>query len=279
MNRAPKVAVVQDLSGFGRCSLTVVLPVLAAMGNQCCPMLTAYLSAHTGFPSSDKAVFLDMTQQMAGVADHWAQLGTGMDAIYSGFLGSAEQIGQLRRFIDTFRREGSIVLVDPVMGDHGRAYRTCTNELCTRMVQLAGQADVITPNLTEAAILLGESYRPGLEAAQVRDWLERLSLDGRRSVVITGVSTVPGEVGAACLDRDSGKVSFSMARQERGSFPGTGDLFASVLLGSLLRGESLQSANARAVEFVQQCVHRTLVLGTPALEGVQFECILGELTR
>lgn len=277
MNRAPKIAVVQDLSGFGRCSLTVALPVLSAMGSQCCPVLTAYLSAHTGFPPSERSVFLDMTDQMARVTDHWAELGTELDAIYSGFLGSAGQIEQLRRFIDRFRREGTLVLVDPVMGDHGRQYRTCTDELCARMGQLAAQADVITPNLTEAALLLGETYCPGMEPARVRNWLERLSLDGRRSVVLTGVSTVPGEVGAACLDRDSGKVSFAMARQERGHFPGTGDLFASVLLGALLRGEDLQSANARAVDFVQRCVHHTIALGTPTLEGVQYECMLKEL--
>lgn len=277
MNRATKIAVVQDLSGFGRCSLTVALPVLSAMGSQCCPVLTAYLSAHTGFPPSERSVFLDMTDQMARVTDHWAELGTELDAIYSGFLGSAGQIEQLRRFIDRFRREGTLVLVDPVMGDHGRQYRTCTDELCARMGQLAAQADVITPNLTEAALLLGETYCPGMEPARVRNWLERLSLDGRRSVVLTGVSTVPGEVGAACLDRDSGKVSFAMARQERGHFPGTGDLFASVLLGALLRGEDLQSANARAVDFVQRCVHHTIALGTPTLEGVQYECMLKEL--
>lgn len=277
MNRAPKVALVQDLSGFGRCSLTVALPVLAAMGSQCCPMLTAYLSAHTGFPPSRKAVFLDLAEQMAPVADHWAELNTAPDAVYSGFLGSAGQIDQLKDFIAGVRREGTLVLVDPVLGDHGRAYRTCTQELCLRMGQLAAQADVITPNLTEAALLLHEDYCPQPDAAQMRNWLERLSLDARRSVVITGFSAVPGEVGAACLDRSNGKISFAMARQERANFPGTGDLFASILLGGLLRGEDLQSANAKAVDFVQKCVSRTLVLGTPVLEGVQFEGLLRDL--
>lgn len=278
MNRATKIAVVQDLSGFGRCSLTVALPVLSAMGSQCCPVLTAYLSAHTGFPPSERSVFLDMTDQMARVTDHWAELGTELDAIYSGFLGSAGQIEQLRRFIDRFRREGTLVLVDPVMGDHGRPYRTYTPALCGKMGELAERADLITPNLTEAAILLGEDYanRPTGESG-VRAWLDRLSLEGKRSVVLTGVSLRPGQVGAACLDGKTGRSGFSMAPEEPGQFPGTGDLFSSVLLGDLLRGATLHEAVGRAVKFVQHCVRRTLDVGTPLLEGVQFEPLLGEL--
>lgn len=278
MNRAPRVAAVHDLSGCGRCSLTVALSVLAAMGAQCCPMPTAYLSAHTAFPPSDRAAFLDMTGEMARTAAHWEELGLEFQAIYSGFLGSAEQIGLLRSFIARFRREDTVVLVDPVMGDQGRPYRTYTPEMCRRMEALAGEADVITPNLTEAALLLGEDYAdvPRSEG-EAAGWLERLSLGRRRSVVITGLSFAPGLVGAGCLDRDGGGISFTMAEQEPGQFPGTGDLFASVVLGALLRGEPLADASRRAVEFVQRCVERTLRAGTPPLEGVEFEPMLGEL--
>lgn len=279
MRRAPKVAVVQDMSGFGRCSMTVALPVLAAMGGQCCPVLTAYLSAHTGFPPGGGAVFHDMSGQIPGVTEHWGELGVALDAVYSGFLGSAGQVDHLLALITRFRREGCLVLVDPVMGDHGRAYRTCTPDLRAGMARLCAQADVITPNLTEAAMLLGEGYREHPEPTLVRSWLERLSRPGGRSVVITGVSAARGEIGAACIDGRSGKISFAMARQEKGSFPGTGDLFASVLLGALLRGESLERASILAVGFVQRAVRRTLDLGTPALEGVQFEGLLGELTK
>ena len=278
MKRAPRVAAIQDLSGFGRCSTTVVLPVLSAMGAQCCPMLTAYLSAHTAFPPSPHSVFLDLTEQMAETAAHWAELGVTFDAIYSGFLGSAGQITQIEACYRLFRREGTLVLVDPVMGDHGRPYRTCTPELCRRMKELAAQADVITPNLTEAALLLGEDYasRPRDEAG-LRAWLERLSLDGRRSVVLTGVGLPPGTTGAGCFDRETGLISFATARQEPARFFGTGDLFASVLLGSLLRGERLAGASQRAAEFVQRCAAYTLAVGTPLAEGVQFEPLLGEL--
>lgn len=280
MNCAPKIAVIQDISGFGRCSMTVALPVMSAMGGQCCPLPTAYLSAHTAFPASDNAAFLDLTEQMQRTSRHWRELSVTFDAVYSGFLGSLAQIDLIAQFTADFRQSHTLVLTDPVMGDHGKPYRTYTPSMCRRMGELASRADVITPNLTEAALLLGEDYAdaPRSEAG-MREWLRRLSLNGKRSVVITGVSLAPEQLGAGCFDRESGRTHFAMARQEPGQFPGTGDLFASVVLGDLLRGQTLPHGVELAVAFVQQCVHRTLALGTPTLEGVQFEQLLGELIR
>lgn len=278
MNRTPKVAAVQDLSGLGRCSLSVVLPVLSVMGAQCCPLPTAVLSAHTAFPAPETAAFQDLTGAMEQTLRHWEALHTSFDAIYSGFLGSSQQIGVLRRLIQRFRRKETLVLIDPVMGDHGRVYRTYTPEMCEQMIQLAAEADLITPNLTEAALLLGEPFDhiPDSQAG-IETWLRRLSLGGKRSVVITGVSLAPKALGAGCLDARSGKIRFAMAHQEPGQFFGTGDLFAAVLLGSLLRGETLSESTARAVDFIQKSVARTLAAGTPMLEGVQFEPLLREL--
>ncbi len=278
MNRTPKVAAVQDLSGLGRCSLSVVLPVLSVMGAQCCPLPTAVLSAHTAFPAPEAAAFQDLTGAMEQTLRHWEALHTSFDAIYSGFLGSPQQVGVLRRLIQRFRRKETLVLIDPVMGDHGRVYRTYTPEMCEQMIQLAAEADLITPNLTEAALLLGEPFDhiPASQAG-IEEWLRRLSLGGKRSVVITGVSLAPKALGAGCLDARSGKIRFAMARQEPGQFFGTGDLFAAVLLGSLLRGETLSESTARAVDFIQKSVARTLAAGTPMLEGVQFEPLLREL--
>ena len=278
MNRTPKVAAVQDLSGLGRCSLSVVLPVLSVMGAQCCPLPTAVLSAHTAFPAPEAAAFQDLTGAMEQTLRHWEALHTSFDAIYSGFLGSPQQIGVLRRLIQRFRRKETLVLIDPVMGDHGRVYRTYTPEMCEQMIQLAAEADLITPNLTEAALLLGEPFdHIPTSQAGIEEWLRRLSLGGKRSVVITGVSLAPKALGAGCLDARSGKIRFAMARQEPGQFFGTGDLFAAVLLGSLLRGETLSESTARAVDFIQKSVARTLAAGTPMLEGVQFEPLLREL--
>ena len=278
MEIAPRIAAIQDISGFGRCSLTVVLPVLSAMGSQCCPLLTASLSAHTAFPPSDKATFLDLTGQMEGTTAHWAELGVTFDAIYSGFLGSADQIRIIERFYQQFRGEHTRVLVDPVMGDHGKPYRTCTPDLCAKMRQLADQADCITPNWTEAALLLDEDYanRP-TEETGIRNWLERLSLDGKRSVVLTGVSLTEGQIGAGYFDRITGTTGFAMAHQEPAHFPGTGDLFASVLMGALMRGDELPGSVRQAVDFVPRCVACTLEVGTQPLEGVQFEPLLKEL--
>ncbi|MCC8122295.1 MAG: pyridoxamine kinase [Oscillospiraceae bacterium] len=281
MKHTPKVAAIHDISGYGRCSLTVALPTLAAMGVQCCPMPTAYLSAHTAFPPSAHAVFLDLSDQMAQTAAHWTELHAQFDAIYSGFLGSARQADLLADFISCFRRGGeTLVLVDPVMGDNGKPYRTYTPELCRKMRTLAALADVITPNLTEAAILLDQPYssmptdRAGLEAL-----LTALSLGGKRSVVLTGVSLADGSIGSACLERTHGEISFHMSKEETGYFHGTGDLFASVLLGGLLRGECLGDATARAVSFVQTCIAHTLRMGAPVLEGVVFEPLLGALAQ
>ena len=280
MNHTPRVAAVHDLSGLGRCSLSVILPVLSAMGAQCCPLPTAVLSTHTAFPRQENLSFQDLTGAMEQTLDHWQALGVTFDAIYSGFLGSARQIGLLRRLIRQFRRRETLVLVDPVMGDRGKVYRTYTPELCDQMDQLSAEAGLITPNLTEAALLLGEDFRnvPTSQAG-MEEWLSRLSLEGRRSVVITGVSFAPGTIGAGCFDHQRGKAHFAMARQEPAAFYGTGDLFAAVLLGSLLRGEDLTGSTARAVDFIQKCVSRTLTAATPLLDGVQFEPLLGELLR
>jgi len=278
MKLAPHVAAVHDLSGMGRCSLGVILPVLSAMGCWCSSLPTAYLSANTIYPPSDHFVFRDLTGEMSGTMDHWAELERSFDALYSGFVGSEEQIAVVAEFFSRFRGEDTLVLVDPVMGDWGKPYRTYTPEMCREMCALAEQADVITPNLTEAAILLGEDYEnvpkdpEGLE-----DWLRRLSLDARRSVILTGVHPGKGLVGAGSYDRDTGEVTFSAAREAPAEFPGTGDLFASVALGSLLRGSSLHAAADRAVEFTALCARETLKLGSPIRDGVQFETLLGTL--
>lgn len=277
MKKPARVAAIHDISGFGRCSLTVVLPVLAAMGAQCCPMPTAFLSAQTAFPKSDRAVFLDMTDQVERTGFHWQELGVEFDAIYSGFLGSEAQIGLLGEFIRKFRRKDTLVVVDPVMGDWGKPYRTYTPDLCRRMGELAEHADVITPNLTEAAILLGEEYDPAPDEAKICQWLERLSLNGARSVVMTGVTPGPGIVGAACFDRSTGEMSIPVTEEVPVAYSGTGDLFASVMLGALLRGESLNAAAALAVSFVQKCAAFTKKLDGDRREGVMFEPLLTEL--
>ena len=270
----PRIAAIHDLSCFGRCSLTIALPVLSAMGCQCCPLPTALLSAHTGFPGN---TFLDLTAEMGRIADHWTAMDLQFDAIYSGFLGSADQVDTVARFFDTFKKSDTAVIVDPVMGDHGTAYRTCTPELCRGMRVLAENADVITPNLTEAALLLDHPYEE-IQRTDAYEVVRRLSLGGRRSVVLTGYSSGPGQTGALCFDRDSGESKAVQTPREPQDFSGTGDLFASVLAGGVARGVPLFQAAQAAADFVRDCIARTLAEGLTEQDGVDFEPLLGQLT-
>ena len=273
----PRVTAIHDLSGFGRCSLTVALPILSAMGVQCCPLPTAFLSTHTG--GFEGFTFLDMTGEMTKAASHWKSLGLRFDAVYSGFLGSGRQISVVEDFIRDFRG-GGVVVVDPVMGDGGAVYRTYTPEMCAGMARLAERADVITPNLTEAALLLGIPYEelPG-GADGCRAIVERLSLEGRRSVVLTGTVLEPGSTGAMCFDASTGRTEAVQTRRVEQDFHGTGDVFSSVLTGALVQGKSLIEAAWAAAEFVRACAERTAAQGLPMREGVDFEPLLGLLAK
>lgn len=270
----PRIAAIHDLSCFGRCSLTIALPVLSAMGCQCCPLPTALLSAHTGFPGN---TFLDLAAEMGRIAEHWAAMDLQFDAIYSGFLGSADQVDTVARFFDTFKKSDTAVIVDPVMGDHGTAYRTCTPELCRGMRVLAENSDVITPNLTEAALLLDRPYEE-IQRTDAYEVVRRLSVGGRRSVVLTGYSSESGQTGALCFDRDSGESKAVQTPREPQDFSGTGDLFASVLAGGVARGVPLFQAAQAAADFVRDCIARTLAEGLTEQDGVDFEPLLGQLT-
>ena len=270
----PRVAAIHDLSCFGRCSLTIALPVLSAMGCQCCPLPTALLSAHTGFTGGS---FLDLTEEMQHIADHWARIDIHFDGIYSGFLGSAAQIGTVQQFITRFRGTG-LVVIDPVLGDHGQAYRTCTPELCNGMRRLAESADIITPNLTEASLLLEQSYET-IQAIDPAEIVRRLSLEGRRSVVLTGYSTGDGQTGALCFDRADGSIQAVQVQRVPRDFSGTGDLFTSVLTGAMVKGVPLIQAVRTAADFVQSCAARTFAAGNTDGEGVDFEPLLRTLTN
>ena len=278
----PRVAAIHDLSGFGRCSLTVALPVLSAMGVQCCPLPTAFLSTHTG--GFEGFTFLDMTEEMPRVARHWESLGLRFDAVYSGFLAGRRQIGIVADFIRTFRTPESRVVVDPVMGDDGSIYQTYTPELCAGMAELTELADVITPNLTEAALLLDWDYaslfRPDgrQDPARLRQAVEELSRKGTRSVVLTGVSEAPGRTGALCYDAPTGSLETIQTDFVAHPLLGTGDIFASVLTGALVKGTPLPAAARQAAEFIRACAERTVAEDLPLREGVDFEPLLGLLT-
>ena len=271
---APRIAAIHDLSCFGRCSLTIALPVLSAMGCQCCPLPTALLSAHTGISGF---TFLDTTGEMRRISAHWSQLSLHFQAIYTGFLGSAPQINLVEDFLRRFHAPDTLLVMDPVMGDHGTPYKTCTPALRQGLRELVAQADVITPNLTEAAILLDIPYHES-QTADASELVRALSLQGQRSVVLTGYAAAPGQVGALCYDRDTRQVEAVQTARVPQDFPGTGDLFASVLTGALTRGAPLLQAARTAVDFVGSCVARSVAEGAGEAEGVDFEPLLQQLT-
>lgn len=270
----PRIAAIHDLSCFGRCSLTIALPVLSAMGCQCCPLPTALLSAHTGISGF---TFLDTTDEMRRISAHWSQLSLHFQAIYTGFLGSAPQINLVEDFLRRFHAPDTLLVMDPVMGDHGTPYKTCTPALRQGLRELVAQADVITPNLTEAAILLDIPYHES-QTADASELVRALSLQGQRSVVLTGYAAAPGQVGALCYDRDTRQVEAIQTARVPQDFPGTGDLFASVLTGALTRGAPLLQAARTAVDFVGSCVARSVAEGAGKAEGVDFEPLLRQLT-
>ncbi len=267
------MAALHDLSGFGRCSLTIALPVLSVMGVQCCPLPTAWLSTHTAFPGN---TFLDLAGEMADAAAHWKTLNVSFDGIFTGYMGNIAQAAQAENFIRLFRTPETLVVVDPVMGDGGRLYRSFPPELCPMMARLSEQADVIVPNRTEAALLLGVDYNDIdlTSEKSCRDWAKRLSLDGRRSVVLTGVSLTDGEIGAAVFDRKTGQAYTVSCTKAPGEFHGTGDLFSSVLTGCLVRGEPLETSVDTAAKFTALATTRTADNDSPRREGLDFEPLL-----
>lgn len=272
MKPTPHVAAIHDLSGYGRCALTEALPVLSAMGVHCTVLPTAYLSAHTAFADF---TFLDLTEEMKRTMVHWQKLGLRFDAVYSGFIGSHEQIDIVLDFAGQFHQEGKLLIVDPVMGDDGKRYATYTDEMVEAMRRLTKRADVITPNLTEAAFLLNRCYEEmpdGREgyAALVRE----LSDDGRCSVALTGVCMDAVTIGTVIYDRQTDQVGFVMTDRIPGEYLGGGDLFASVLTGALVQGKDLNSAAILATRFVRDCAEYTHKLGSDYLDGIDFEPLL-----
>lgn len=268
----PRVAAIHDLSGFGRASLCNILPVLATMGIQTCPIPTAVLSTHSG--GFDGYTFRDLTEDIPAYVHHWQQLGLRFDGIYSGFLGSPRQVELVAGIIRTFRTEQSWVVVDPVMGDNGRLYSSISQGMIAEMRRLIGEADLIVPNQTEAAFLLGEDpARPADTAEELKRRLKALSDLGPDTVLITSAmdQAHPNEIGVAAYQRHTGTFWRVFSPKLRGSYPGTGDIFASVLLGSLLQGESLPIAIDRAVQFISQCIKASDSYEYPHREGVLLE--------
>lgn len=273
MDKYYRVAAINDLSGASRCSLTTALPVISAMGINCCVMPTALLSNHTGY--SDY-FFEDCTEQMEQFALNWKKMQLNFDCIYSGFLGSEKQIETVENFIKDFKAAGTKVVIDPVMGDNGKIYTTYTSAMCNEMKKLVAVSDIVTPNLTEACSLCGMEYvgeHPDDETAE--HICRKICELGAGSVVLTG-----------CKDRDCiSNVVYENGVMKKYSsklipkyFTGTGDTFASLICGLVTIGKTVFEAVEFATDFIHKCAVYSYEIGQSVNEGIACEKFLGLLT-
>ncbi|AVP55373.1 pyridoxamine kinase [Clostridium tetani] len=272
-----KIAAIHDLSGFGRASLTTVIPILSTMGFQVCPMPTAILSTHTG--EFQDYTFLDLTNSMIDFMNHWKSLNLEFDCIYSGFLGSSQQIEIVSEFIDIFGNKNNLKVIDPVMGDNGRLYSTMGGKMVENMRKLIKKADIITPNFTEAAYLLDKNIDDDINECTIKDWLRKLSDNGPKIVIITSVPDINHNqcTNVMAYNKDDDMFWKIGCKYIPASYPGTGDIFTSVLTGSLLQGDSLPIALDRSTQFITTCIKASYGFKYPNREGVLLERVLNTL--
>lgn len=264
-----RIVTIQDISCIGKCSLTVALPIISACGVETAVIPTAVLSTHTAF---DGFTFRDLTDEIPPIAAHWKAQGMAVDAIYTGYLGSFQQLEIVSQFFDQFKTPENLILVDPVMADNGALYAGFTPEFVQEMAKLCGKADIIVPNLTEACYLLNIPY-PGEDytRADIQHILTELGKLGCKQVVLTGVSLEPGRLGVMAYDTE--KQTFFEYYNEKmpSSFHGTGDVFASVVVGAMMRGCPLEDALRLAVDFTLESIRKTVADPEHRWYGVNFE--------
>lgn len=271
-NHQKKIAVINDFTGFGRCSIAVALPIISALRIQCCPLPTSILSNHTGFESF---FFEDYTDKMERYIEEWKKLDLHFSGISSGFLGSRDQIQIVIGFFERFVDEHTIVVVDPVMGDYGRAYATYTQEMCQEMKKLVHYANILTPNLTEACILADVPYNEHMKLKEIHDLAEKLSAMGPEKVVITGLLQ-GGFIANYCYERgQEGRIRKVHRVGEQRS--GTGDIFAAIIAADAVNGVPFYDSVRKASLFIKKCIERSIELELPLTDGVCFEEVLHKL--
>ncbi|MBO4425101.1 MAG: pyridoxamine kinase [Spirochaetales bacterium] len=280
-----RIVTIQDVSCVGKCSLTVALPIISAMGVETAIIPTAVLSTHTMFQGF---TFRDLTSDINPIMEHWKKEGFTFDAIYTGYLGSFEQIDLMHSLFEQFGKR-SLKIVDPCMADNGKLYPGFTPQFAKKMAGLCADADIIVPNLTEASFLLDIPYvGSGYDEAYIIDLLKKLAALGAREVVLKGIEFatdqktligVKGKIGIASYNSETGKISWYFHRKMRQSFHGTGDIFASVMTGALMRGLSLEKSYALAGEFVVESIKKTLAHVDHNNYGVDFESAFPMLIR
>ena len=273
-----RVAAIHDISGFGKCSLTVALPVLSAAGFEVSVIPTAILSTHTAVKPG--FTYRDLTEDMLPFAKHWKSIGLTFNALYSGYLGSTKQIDIVCDIFDMFKTPNTLTVVDPAMADNGRMYSLFDKSFAGEMKKLCQKADIIVPNMTEAAFLLGQEYKDGPYTVEyIENTLKNLSKLGPKKVVLTGVWFKESNLGAACYDSETQRTHFLLKKRFMGMFHGTGDVFASALTAALVKGKNLKTATKIAVDFTTDSLKRTANGYTDHSYGVDFERSLPKLIK
>ena len=273
-----KAAVINDLSGFGKCSLTATIAVLSVMGVQPCPMPTAVLTNQTGYKNH---YCIDLTDELCHYKEMWSLNNESFDGIYSGYIADKRQVDIIFDFINTFRKSNTVVLVDPVMGDNGRLYSAFSNETCKKVCSLARSADIITPNLTELCILTDTDFEKLNSHCESDDFLNRISdvakgafSHSEQKIVVTGIKKGNCLYNGVFTKQDC---DFVKAECHGGSFSGTGDIFASIVFASVVNGESLVSGVRKAVSFIEKATADTAKEPYDRNDGINFEKFLYQL--
>lgn len=278
MSELKRMAAVHDISGLGKCSLTVALPIVSATGVECCCVPTALLSTHTG--GFTGWTFRDLSDDIVPIASHWNELKIKFDSVYSGYLASPEQGKLLEKTLELIAGENTLVIVDPAMADNGKYYANLGEQMAECFRRLIAKADVITPNITEACFITNSEYQSGPHSMEfVEELIEKLSAYGPKTVAITGVCLEKGKVGVVAKDNVNNKICIAMNEAKEGIFHGAGDIFASSFAALLTRGAELETALQTAENFVADCIERTENRGTPRHYGMDFESALPEYIK
>ena len=271
-----RILTIQDISCLGKCSITIALPIISAMGVETTILPTAVLSTHTMFPNF---TVKDLSDQLLPITDHWKEQNIHFDGIYTGYLGTEEEIEIAEKIFDEFGGEDTLIFVDPVMGDNGKLYARFDDHYAKRNVKLCGKADIIVPNLTEACFMTDTPYRTEYDEAYIVELLEKLSALGSKKVILTGVSLKPDQTGIYGLDTLTGEKIIYQNEKVSASYHGTGDIFASVSVGALMRGASLHDAFALAADYTAETIRQTLKNPDKPWYGVDFESTIPYLVE
>lgn len=276
--RQKRIAAIHDISGIGKCSLTVALPIVSVAGIECAVMPTAVLSTHTG---GFKNIYIeDLTKGIMPIANHWKNEGFEFDAIYSGYLGSMDQVDLIKNCLSVLKGSNTLVVVDPVMGDNGKLYQSFSPDFPYKMRELCAVADVITPNVTEACLMLSEEYSPPPYTKKyIESLLLKLSQICKGTIVLTGACLSENEQGAAAYSTASEKISFVSCPRTPGMYHGTGDVFASTFVSGMVLGKGMEKSLKAAVEFTRMAIENTKQNMPELWYGVNFEGVLTKLPK